>query len=233
MVIEELRSITGFGLARSENTIDLTQNADVFVEVSGLLKAAAVNLAKIAGDLRLLSSGPLGGLAEIKLPQVQAGSSIMPGKVNPVIPEMVCQTALQVMGNDQVIAAAAAAGQLELNAFMPLIAHNLLSSLEMMIKAVDLFNEKCVAGIRADEERCRRWLEESHSFITALTPHLGYKRSAELVKEAIRENKNLRRLILESGLFTAEDLEAIFTPGELTRPGVAGAKIMKKKGGAK
>lgn len=233
MVTEELRAITGFGLARSENMIDLTQNADVFVEVSGLLKAAAVNLAKIAADLRLLSSGPLGGFAEIMLPQVQAGSSIMPGKINPVIPEMVGQVALQVMGNDQVIAAAAAAGQLELNAFMPLIAHNLLNSLDMLIKTVNLFTNKCVKGIRANEERCRRWLEESHSFITALTPHLGYDRSSELVKQAIKENKNLRQLILESGLFTAEDLEAIFTPGELTRPGVAGAKIMKKNGGAK
>lgn len=231
-VIEELRSITGFGLARSENMIDLTQNADVFVEVSGLLKAAAVNLAKIAGDLRLLSSGPLGGFAEIKLPEVQAGSSIMPGKVNPVMPEMAGQVALQVMGSDQVIAAAAAAGQLELNAFMPVIAHNLLGSLEMLIKTVNLFNKKCVSGIRADRERCRRWLEESHSFITALAPHLGYERSSALVKQSIKENKNLCQLILESGLLTADNLEAIFTPGELTRPGIAGAKFMKKDGGA-
>jgi aspartate ammonia-lyase len=233
MVVEELRSITGFGLARAENMIDLTQNADVFVEVSGLLKAAAVNIYKITGDLRLLSSGPLGGFAEIKLPQVQAGSSIMPGKVNPVIPEMAGQTALQVMGNDQVIAAAASAGQLELNAFMPLIAHSLLSSLDMLIRTVNLLTEKCVRGIRADEVRCRRWLEESHGFITALTPHLGYEQSSELVKKAIHENKNLRQLIIESGLFTAEDLEALFTPGELTRPGVAGAKIMKNNRGAK
>lgn len=230
IVIEELRSITGLGLARSENMIDLTQNADVFVEVSGLLKAAAVNLAKIAGDLRLLSSGPLGGFAEIILPQLQAGSSIMPGKINPVIPEMVGQVALQVMGKDQVIAAAASAGQLELNAFMPLIAHNLLSSLEMMVKTVSLFAGKCIRGIGADEKRCRRWLEESHSFITALTPHLGYNRSSELVKQSIRENKNLRQIILDLELFSDEDLEAIFTPGELTRPGVAGAKIMKKAG---
>lgn len=227
-VIEELRAITGLGLARSENTLDLTQNADVFVEISGLLKAAAVNLAKIAGDLRLLSSGPLGGLAEIRLPRVQAGSSIMPGKVNPVVPEMVGQVAFQVMGNDQVIAAAAAAGQLELNAFMPLIAHNLLSSLEMLINAVNLFAEKCVKHIEADAERCKRWLEESHAFITALTPHLGYDRAAELVKEAYREKKNLRRLILESGLYTEEELEVLFTPGELTRPGVAGEKILRK-----
>lgn len=227
-VIEELRNITGYGLARSENTIDLTQNADVFVEVSGLLKAAAVNLAKIAGDLRLISSGPLGGLAEIRLPEIQAGSSIMPGKVNPVIPEMVTQVSFQVMGNDQVLAAAAAAGSLELNAFMPVIAHSLLQSLEMLVNAVNLLNEKCIKGIEANAARCRRWLEESHSFITALTPHLGYDQAAELVKKASRENKNLREVIIEAGFFSAEDLAAIFTPGELTRPGVAGAKYLKK-----
>ncbi len=230
-VIEELRAITGIGLARSDNMVDLTQNADVFVEISGLLKAAAVNLAKIAGDLRLLASGPRGGLAEIRLPQVQAGSSIMPGKVNPVIPEMVTQVAFQVMGNDQVIAAAAAGGQLELNAFMPLIAHNLLSSLEMLINAVKLFAEKCVKNILADEERCKHWLEESYGFITALTPHLGYDLASELVKKACQGKKNLRQLILESGLYTEEELKAVFTPGELTRPGVAGAKILRKSRG--
>jgi len=231
MVIEELRSITGLGLARSENMIDLTQNADVFVEVSGLLKAAAVNLAKIAGDLRLLSSGPLGGLAEIRLPQAQAGSSIMPGKVNPVLPEMVGQVTFQVMGNDQVIAAAAAAGQLELNAFLPLIAHNLLNSLEMMINSVNLFAEKCISGICADETRCRRWLEESYGFITALTPHLGYEQASELVKKAYLEKKNLRQTILDSGLYTDEELKDIFVPGELTRPGIAGPKILRRGGG--
>ena len=229
-VVEELRAITGLGLARAENAIDLTQNADVFVEVSGLLKAAAVNLAKIAGDLRLLSSGPLGALAEIRLPQLQAGSSIMPGKVNPVIPELVTQVALQVMGNDQVIAAAAAAGQLELNAFLPLIAHNLLHSLEMLIQAVILFSAKCIQGIQANEDRCRRWLEESHAFITALTPHLGYDAAADLTKRALREGKRLREVIIASGLLREEDLEAVFTPGQLTRSGVAGSKLLKKKG---
>jgi len=227
-VIEELRMITGYGLARSENTVDLTQNADVFVEVSGLLKACAVNLAKIAGDLRLLSSGPLGGLAEINLPEAQAGSSIMPGKVNPVVPEMVTQISCQVMGNDQVIAYAASAGQLELNAFLPLIAHNLLQSLEILNNAVNIFNGKCIKGIKADEARCRRWLEESHGFITALTPHLGYDLAAGMVREATLKKKRLREVILDSGLLTAEDLEEILTPGELTRPGVAGTGRLKK-----
>ncbi|OPY56307.1 MAG: Aspartate ammonia-lyase [Pelotomaculum sp. PtaU1.Bin035] len=228
-VIEELRAITGYGLARSENTVDLTQNADVFVEVSGLLKAAAVSLAKIAGDLRLLSSGPLGGLAEISLPEVQPGSSIMPGKVNPVIPEMVIQISYQVMGNDQTIAMAAAAGQLELNAFLPLIAHNLLQSLGLLKSAANIFTDKCIRGIMADEARCRYWLEESHGFITALTPHLGYETAAEMVKKAKLEKKRLREIVIDSGLLTEGELEAIFTPGELTGPGVAGAKHLKGK----
>lgn len=227
LVVEELRNVTGYGLARSENTVDLTQNADVFVEVSGLIKAAAVNLAKIAGDLRLLSSGPLGGLAEIRLPEVQAGSSIMPGKVNPVIPEMVTQVSYQVMGNDQVIASAAAAGQLELNAFLPLIAHSLLQSLELLNSAVNVFKDKCVAGIKADEDRCRRWLDEGYGFITALTPHLGYDLATDLVKRAKLEKKPLREVIIDAGVFTAAELEAIFTPGQLTRPGIAGAKLLK------
>ena len=227
-VVEELRAISGFGLARAENTMDLTQNADVFVEVSGLLKAAAVNLAKIAGDLRLLSSGPLGGLAEIRLPEMQPGSSIMPGKVNPVIPELVTQVSCQVMGNDQVITWAAAAGQLELNAFLPLIAHNLLQSLDLLIHTVKVFSEKCVEGIRADENRCRRWLEESHSFITALAPYLGHELAAELVRKARLEGRPLKEVILDAGLFKAEDLEVLCTPGELTRPGVAGARFLRK-----
>jgi len=229
-VIEELREITGYGIARAENTVDITQNADVFAEVSGLLKAAAVNLSKISGDLRLLSSGPLGGLAEISLPQCQPGSSIMPGKVNPVIPEMVAQVAYQVMGNDQVITMAAFSGQLELNAFMPLIAHNLLQSLEMLINAVELFAEKCVRGITADRDMCRGWLERSHGFITALVPYLGYERAAELVRRSKEENRNIRELILASGLLKAEELDKILAPGELTRPGVAGARYLKKAG---
>lgn len=228
-VIEELRAITGHGLARAENAVDLTQNVDVFVEVSGLMKAAAVNLAKIAGDLRLLSSGPLGGLAEVRLPQVQPGSSIMPGKINPVIPEMVTQVSYQVMGNDQIITLAAASGQLELNAFMPLIAHNLLQSLDLLINAVNIFNEKCVQGIKPDEERCRLWLEQSHSFITALTPHLGYDAAAGLVKQAAAEKRLLREVIIESGRLTTKDLELIFAPGQLTRPGIAGAKLLQRK----
>jgi aspartate ammonia-lyase len=227
-VVEKLREITGFGLARAENAIDLTQNADVFVEVSGLLKAAAVNLTKIAADLRLLSSGPFGGFAEIKLPQMQAGSSIMPGKVNPVIPEMITQVSLQVMGNDQVIAMAASSGQLELNAFLPLIAHSLLQSLEMLTKAVRLFAEKCIMEIQANKERCLQLLEEGHGYITALSPYLGYDGAAALTERAVREKRKLRDVILDSEFFTEAELDIILSPGQLTRPGVAGSKLLGK-----
>lgn len=227
-VIEILRELTGFGLARAENTIEATQNADVFAEVSGLVKAAAVNLAKIAGDLRLLSSGPQAGLGEIKLPGVQAGSSIMPGKVNPVIPEMVTQVAYQVMASDMAIDMAAVSGQLELNAFLPLIAHNLLQSLEMMAKTSRLLAEKCVRGIQADEARCRELLETSPGLITAFVPYLGYEKATEVVLRAVEARRPVTELLLEEGLFTKDEVEAILQPQELTTPGVAGARYLRK-----
>lgn len=227
-VIEILRELTGFGLARAENTVEATQNADVFAEVSGFVKAAAVNLAKIAGDLRLLSSGPRAGLGEIKLPEAQAGSSIMPGKVNPVIPEMVTQVAYQVMASDMAIDMAAASGQLELNAFLPLIAHNLLQSLEMMAKASRLLAEKCVRGIQADEARCRQLLEASHGLITAFVPYLGYEKATEVVLRAVETRRPVTELVVEEGLFTKDEVEAILRPQELTTPGVAGVRYLKQ-----
>lgn len=228
-VIEELRNITKLGIARAENTVDVTQNVDVFVEVSGLIKAAAVNLAKIAGDLRLLSSGPRGGLGEIILPQIQAGSSIMPGKVNPVIPEMVTQVAFQVMCFDQAIAMAAASGQLELNAFLPLIAFNILNSLEILTNAVKILTIRCINGIQADEKRCQHWLEESLCKVTALVPYIGYEEAAELYKQAARERKTIGELAIEKELFKQEELDIIFSTSELTRPGIAGARKIKLK----
>ncbi|MEW5867071.1 MAG: aspartate ammonia-lyase [Bacillota bacterium] len=227
-VIEILRELTGFGLARAENTVEATQNADVFAEVSGFVKAAAVNLAKIAGDLRLLSSGPRAGLGEIKLPEVQAGSSMMPGKVNPVIPEMVTQVAYQVMASDMAIDMAAASGQLELNAFLPLIAHNLLQSLEMMAKVSRLLAEKCVRGIQADEARCRQLLEASHGLITAFVPYLGYEKATEVVLRAVETRRPVTELVIEEGLFTKDEVEAILRPQELTTPGVAGVRYLKQ-----
>jgi aspartate ammonia-lyase len=229
--IEELQNITGLGLSRAENSVDVTQNADVFVEVSGLVKAAAANLAKIAADLRLLSSGPRGGIGEIRLPQLQTGSSIMPGKVNPVIPEMVTQVAFQVMCFDMAVAMAAANGQLDLNAFLPLVAFNLLNALKMLKEAAFLFRTRCIEGIEADEGRCRQWLEESRCLVTALAPYIGYEKAADLSRKAAAEGKTVREVAVESGAFTSEELEIIFSTAELTRPGIAGARKLKGKKG--
>jgi aspartate ammonia-lyase len=227
--IEELQAATGLGVSRAENSVDVTQNADVFVEVSGLVKAAATSLAKIAADIRLLSTGPRGGIGEIRLPQLQTGSSIMPGKVNPVIPEMVSQVAFQVMSFDQAVAVAAASGQLELNAFLPLIAFNLVNSLKMLTRTAVLFRTRCIEGIEADEERCHRWLEESLCLATALVPYIGYERAAEFVRKAASQGKTIRQTVLEEGAFAEDELNAILTPAELTRPGVAGGRRLKER----
>lgn len=181
-VIEELRRITGLGLACTEYPMDLTQNNDVFVEVSGLLKALSVNLMKIAGDFRIMNSGPCGGLGEIHLRPMQQGSTIMPGKVNPVIPEMVIQCSIRIMANDTAITMAAAHGELELNAFLPLIADCLLESLSLAKEAVRIFKEDCVKTLKADESNCKRHLENSYAFATAYTEALGYDRVASVVK---------------------------------------------------
>lgn len=222
IVVDLLREITGLPLARAENMIDVTQNCDVFVEVSGLIKAAAVNLAKIAADLRLLSSGPRAGIGEIKLPPLQAGSSIMPGKVNPVATEAVSQAAFQIMANDHAIAMAAASGQLELNAFLPMIAHNLFQSLTLLTNAANLLAEKCVKGIAADEDRCRELVESSFAMLTALSPHIGYEAASDLATKAQSEGKTIRQVALESGLFTKEQLDVILSTVEMTKPGIAG-----------
>lgn len=220
MVIEKLRDLTGLGLARAEYMMDPTQNNDVFVEVSGMLKAAAVNLAKIANDLRLMSSGPRAGLGEIRLPEMQAGSSIMPGKVNPVIPEAVRQAAYQVMANDAAIAMGAQAGELELNAMLPFIADNLFQSLELLYRAADIFIEKCIKGIEADRERCRRMVEDSFAYATALAPHIGYDRATDIAVEARRTGRTIRQVALGTGLFTEEELDRILDPYRLTQPGI-------------
>ena len=227
--IEELQDIAGLGIARAENMVDVTQNADVFVEISGLLKAAAANFAKVAGDLKLLSFGPRGGIAEISLPQLQAGSSIMPAKVNPVIPEMVLQVALQVICLDQGTTMAAASGQLELNACLPLITYNVLTSLRLLTNSAIILRSHCVEGITAREDNCRRWLEESLCLVTALVPYIGYDEAAKIATRAASESKTVREAALESGLFTEEEMDIIFSTQELTRPGIAGARKLKTK----
>jgi aspartate ammonia-lyase len=200
--------------------IDITQNMDIFVEVSGLLKSYAVNLNKIANDLRLLSSGPNGGIAEIKLPEVQAGSSIMPGKVNPVICEMINQVSIEVITSDQAVTLAARDGQLELNAFTPIIAHKLLNMIELMNNAVKIFIEKCISGIRVNKERTAELLNSSLALVTALVPYLGYDKAVELAHQAKDENKQIKELIIEKRLFSETELNKILSLERLTRPGV-------------
>ncbi len=196
LVIENLRELTGMGLAAAEYPMDITQNNDVFVEVSGLLKALAVNLMKISGDLRLMNSGPYGGIGEIRLKALQAGSTIMPGKVNPVIPEMVTQIAMKVMANDYAITMAAAHGEFELNAFLPLIADSLLESLELLIKAVEIFRCNCIETLQGNKDRCEELLDKSNAFATAYTGILGYDKVSEVMKDH-EGNSELIRNTLE------------------------------------
>lgn len=208
-VTEYLRDLTGLGLARAEYPMDLTQNNDVFVEVSGLLKALAVNLMKISTDLRWMNSGPYGGLGEIHLKALQEGSTIMPGKVNPVIPEMVSQAAMQAMANDSAIAMCAAGGNFELNAFMPLIADNLISSLKLLTGAVDALRGKCIDVMEADEEGCRRHLDSALVIATAFAPYIGYDKAAELASRCGNDRNRFCREILEQNLMSEEDLQKV------------------------
>jgi aspartate ammonia-lyase len=207
-VTDALRDITGLGLARAENLVDATQNADVFVEVSGLMKALASSLVKISGDLRLLSSGPEGGFAEIRLPARQAGSSIMPGKVNPVVPEAVTQAALLAMGRDQALTSAVSMGSLELNPFLPLVAHCLLGNFDLLARASIVLATHCVAGIEADEAACRRHVESATASATALLPLIGYARASELVAIARTEGGGLKAVAVGRGFVTAAEFDA-------------------------
>jgi aspartate ammonia-lyase len=218
-VVERLREITGLGLARAENLVESTQNNDVFVEVSGILKACATNLLKVSTDLRLLSSGPDAGFGEIRLPARQAGSSIMPGKVNPVIPEAVSQAAMAVMAHDQAIAQACAMGNLELNAFLPLIADALLDSLGLLCNSCKILREHCVSGIEADEMRCRAYVEGATATLTALVEPLGYQKAQEVAVQARTEGKTIREIVLQQGLLSSADFDRLVSPESVSRLG--------------
>ena len=218
-VVDHLRDITNLGLARAENLVEATQNTDVFVEVSGILKACASNLLKVASDLRLLSSGPDAGIGEVRLPARQAGSSIMPGKVNPVIPEAVSQAAMVVMANDQAITQACSLGNLELNAFFPLIADALLSSLDLLCHACGIFSRLCVAGIEANAARCREHLEGATATVTALVQKIGYRAAQEVASQALEQQRSVREIALESNLLSAEGFDSLVSAEAVTRLG--------------
>jgi aspartate ammonia-lyase len=213
-----LSEITGVELVVSPNLIEATQDAGAFVQLSGVLKRVAVKLSKVCNDLRLLSSGPRAGLGEINLPAVQAGSSIMPGKVNPVIPEVVNQVAFEVIGNDMTVTMAAEAGQLQLNAFEPVIAHSLFKSIAHLASACRTLSERCVRGITANRERARVLLDSSTALVTALNPYLGYARASEIAQEALATGKRVYDLVLEKKLMSKQDLDAVLKPEILTQP---------------
>ena len=201
--------ISGFPLVQSANLVEASWDMGAFVLYSGVLKRVATKLSKIGNDLRLLSSGPRGGLGEIRLPSVQPGSSIMPGKVNPVIPEVLTQVCFQVIGNDLAVTMAAEAGQLQLNPFEPLIAYNIQESLMLLTNVVNVFTERCVAGIEAREENCALHVEASVGIVTALVPAIGYERATLLAKEALASGRTVRELALAQNLLPAAELDRL------------------------
>lgn len=227
-IVPILAEVSGMELQQAEDLIDSTQNLDAFVEVSGAVKACAVTMSKIANDLRLMSSGPRTGFGEINLPAKQNGSSIMPGKVNPVIPEVVSQVAFKIIGNDVTITMAAEAGQLELNAFEPVLFYCLFQSLDTLANASRTFVDNCISGITANEERCRDLVENSVGIITAICPHVGYQPAADIAKKALRTGESVRSLIVREGLLTAGELDQIMAPAGMTEPGIAAEELLKK-----
>lgn len=227
-IVPNLVEISGMEFVQAFDLIDATQNLDAFVSVSGAIKACAVTLSKIANDLRLMSSGPRTGLNEINLPAKQNGSSIMPGKVNPVIPEVVNQVAFNIIGNDVTITMAAEAGQLELNAFEPIVFYCMFQSIDTLAYAVQTFVDNCVTGITANETRCRYLVENSVGIITAICPHVGYQKAADIAKKAIKTGEPVRDLILKENVMTEEELNAVLDPVNMTEPGISGKKVLKK-----
>ncbi len=218
LVVERLREATGLDLRLSPNLFHAMQSQNAILYASGSLRYVAADLVRIANDLRLLSSGPLTGLAEITLPPVQPGSSIMPGKVNPVMAEMLDMVCFQVMGNDQAVSLAVQAGQLELNVMMPVMAHNLLSSAEILKNAIRVFRERCVDGITSNEERCRMYVDKSLGLATALNQHIGYMKATEVAKEALKSGKSVVEVAREKGYLSEDELKTVLDPMKLTEP---------------
>jgi len=224
LMVKHLRAISGLDLRVGKDLVQLMQSLGDVAAFSGSVRVLALDLNKIANDLRLLASGPRTGLAEIVLPAVQPGSSIMPGKVNPSIAEMVNQVCFQVIGNDQTVALASEAGQLELNVMMPVIAHNLFFALGILANAIRVLNERCVAGIQADEKMCGHWLEQSPALVTAVAPKIGYAEAAKLAKESLATGVTVRQLIEAKGVLKGKELEDVLNYRDMTEIGVPGRK---------
>ena len=224
LMVKHLRVITRLELREGKDRVQLMQSLGDAAAFSGALRTYAVDLGKIASDIRLLASGPRTGLAEIVLPPVQPGSSIMPGKVNPSIAEMVNMVCYQALGNDVTVAAAAEAGQLELNVMMPVIAHNLLVTMLLLTNASRVFAERCVEGIEADPAQCEHWLEQSPALVTALAPKIGYAEAAKLAKEAVAKHVTVRQLVMEKGVLKGKDLAEVLDLLAMTELGVPGRR---------
>lgn len=221
----ELSKVAGISLKQADDLIDATQNLDGFVSVSGVLKTCAVDISKISNDLRLMSSGPRTGLSEINLPARQNGSSIMPGKINPVIPEVVSQVAYLIIGHDYTITMATEAGQLELNAFEPVLFHHLFESIDTLKEAAATLTKHCITGITANKGQCEEYIEKSVGISTALCPYIGYAKSAEIAKKSLKTGISVKELVLEEGLLKEEELKEILKPEKMTQP--MREKVMK------
>jgi len=219
-VIAKLATDLDLPLSEARDHFEAQGARDALVEASGVLRIIAVSLYKCANDLRWMSSGPRCGLGEIHIPDLQPGSSIMPGKVNPVVPEAVCQVVAQVIGNDAAVAFGGAAGNLELNVMLPVIARNLLESIRLLASVSRVFADKCIAGIEADVEQCRTYALSSPSIGTSLNPYIGYERAAEVIKESVRTGKDLRTIVLEKGLLSTEEVDRALDVMAMTRGGV-------------
>jgi fumarate hydratase class II len=229
-VIALLAEETGLPLVEARNHFAAQGGQDALVAASAALRGLAVTLTKMGNDLRLLASGPRCGLGELQVPEVQPGSSIMPGKVNPVIIESLLQVAVQVVGNDLAVALGGQAGILELNVMLPVICRNLLESIELLKNGIANFTERCLKGLAANKARCRELVEESLALCTALAPEIGYDRAAKLARAAYESGKPVREVVLSAGLLPREKLESLLNVEEMTRPGVPGRAKPKTKG---
>jgi aspartate ammonia-lyase len=226
-VVDHLSEISGFPLTQARHLVDATQNTDVYTEVSAALKVCMINMSKMANDIRLMASGPRAGLNEISLPPRQPGSSIMPGKVNPVMAEVLNQIAFQVMGNDHTICQASEAGQLELNVMEPVLVFNLLQSISIMNNGFLSFTKYCLSGIEANVETLKAYVDKSVGVITALNPSLGYEKAASIAREAILSDKSVRELCLSNHVLSKEELDSILDPYEMTRPRKNSIKVLQ------
>lgn len=229
-VVQELSDLIGESIGTADNLVDATNNTDVFADISGSLKVTALVMIKMANDFRLMASGPRCGIGELILPPRQPGSSIMPGKVNPVIAEVLNQACYQIVANDLAVSLGVENGQFELNVMEPLIAFNLFNSMRYMRNAAQTFTDKLLKDLDVNRANCQHWLDRSVGIVTALLPHIGYENASALAKEAYNSNRGIREVILESGILSEEDMNYILSPEEMTKPGIAGERLLHQKG---